>query len=118
MVMKLEKLDPSSFTYRRWTGGSIHDIIEGPCRYWHIVSPNSKQLLHKYAVGWCEGEKLYFKPKAGEVGILCFKNGNFLWFHLRRNEFEEVFGEKTKTSRAGKKSMKVLSIEELIEEKK
>lgn len=84
-------LDPSSFTYRRYSKGSIHEIINGPCRSFYIKSSYAKSELRRYSEGWCYSEELYVEPKKNNIVVLCFKNNHYLWFHIREDEFAEVF---------------------------
>jgi len=91
--VKLNKIDSSQFNRSRWAQGSIHEIINGPCRYWNITKKQSKQLLRKYAIGYCDAREVLWKPQAGEIALMCFKDERHLWFHLREGEFYEVFGK-------------------------
>ena len=92
--VKLEKIDSSNFSYRNWEAGTIHEIIDGPCRYWNITAEENGKRIQKYSTGWCEGSQLFHKPKEDEVGIMCFKGDRYLWFHLRKNEFNKLFKNK------------------------
>lgn len=31
------------------------------------------------------------RAKIGQIALMCFKDGKHLWFHVRKEEFEEVF---------------------------
>jgi hypothetical protein len=53
----------------------------------------NKHIIRQYAVGWCCGEELLCRPKCGEIAIMFLKDDVFFWFHLRKNEFEEIFGK-------------------------
>ena len=86
----LPQIDPSAFNHRRYCAGTIHEIINGPCRGYYIKCPYAKEQLQKYAIGWCRGGNLFIKPKKNEIAILCFKDRH-LWFHMREDEFIEVF---------------------------
>ena len=88
----LEKLDSTLFTWLNWKAGSIHDLGLF-CRYYDITSVKGVPILHKYAIGWCYGENLMCRPKIGQIAIMCFKDDEEFWFHIRKNEFEEVFGK-------------------------
>ncbi len=94
MKSLLNKIDSSQFNYRIWEAGTIHEIIEAPCRYKYITKGHGKKQLKKYAVGWCGAEKLLFKPKQNEIAIMCFKDGKHFWFHIRKEEFNKIWRNK------------------------
>ena len=86
------RLDSSLFNWLNWEAGTIHELgIE--CRYHSITSARGKAVLRKYTYGYCPGERLICRPKAGEVAVMVHKEGRDFWFHLRRKEFEEIFPE-------------------------
>ena len=91
--VKIQRIDSSNFSYRNWEAGTIHEIIDGPCRYWNITAEENGKRLQKAVVGWCVGSQLPHKPKEDEVGIMCFHGGRHLWFHIRKNEFDKLFKE-------------------------
>lgn len=88
--MKLKKLDASLFTWSNWKAGSIHDLGL-QCRYFSITSLRGKEILKKYAIGFCKGENLLCRPKKNEIALMCFFEKEHFWFHLRKKEFTEVF---------------------------
>ncbi len=88
--MKLEKLHPDSFSWQNWRAGRIADLGI-PCRRECII--NEGKILIKYAVGYLEGEKLLCRPKNENMAVMFLKDDDFFWFHLRNDEFIEVFGE-------------------------
>jgi hypothetical protein len=61
-----------------------------------LSTSNLVNALIKHAVGWCSGERLCFRPiDETMVGLMCEdKDFNKFWFHLSRNTFDKVFGEK------------------------
>lgn len=89
---KLEKLDSSLFTFDLWEAGSVHDFLgETDCRYDNLIQEKYKNAIKENAVGWCRGEDLSVRAKEKHVAIMCFYNGKHFWFHLRNNEFYEIF---------------------------
>lgn len=86
----IPKLDSTQFTWQKWRAGSIHDF-NIPCRYIALTSGYSKMLLRKHAIGWCYGENLPCRPKTNHIAIMFEKDNIEFWFHLRKNEFEEIF---------------------------
>lgn len=91
-IIIIPKLDSSLFTWLNWKAGSIHDL-DLKCRYSDITSTRGKLILKLYGVGWCYGENLPCRPKQNEIALMCFKGEVEFWFHLRRQEFIEVFSE-------------------------
>jgi MoaA/NifB/PqqE/SkfB family radical SAM enzyme len=86
----LPKIDSSNFTKDIWNAGSIHDLgIQS--RYDEIIKSNSKMILKKYAIGWCYGENLICRPKNNHIAIMFNVDDSIFWFHIRTNEFIEVF---------------------------
>jgi hypothetical protein len=88
----MERLDSSEFTWELWRAGSIHDLGI-PCRKAWILSPYGRSILLKFIVGWCESERLAFRPKVDEVAVMIEKDGERFWFHLRDREFKELTKE-------------------------
>lgn len=88
----LQKLDSSLFDWLTWRAYSIKTLGVF-ARYSDITSPMGKRILRKYAIGWCDGGSLLCRPKADQVGVMFFKDGEQFWFHLRKKEFKEVFGD-------------------------
>jgi hypothetical protein len=82
--------DSSLFDWITWRSGSIHDLGIVACREVLITSPHGKEQLRKYAIGFCFGENLPCRPKH-EMAVMFEKNDITFWFHLRLNEFNEVF---------------------------
>ena len=86
----IPKIDSSLFTWLEWRAFSIKELGVF-CRYADITSCRGKAILRKYAIGYCKGENLLCRPKLNHTALMCFKDGEHLWFHLRNNEFQEVF---------------------------
>ena len=47
--------------------------------------------LRKYAVGWCDAQRLQFRPRYGYVAIMCEKDGYRFWFHVMQKTFDVLF---------------------------
>lgn len=88
----LEQINSVQFTHDLWRAGSIKDLGVDS-RYPAIVSQQGKDLIKAHAVGWCFGDKLPVRPKLDHVAVMCYKNGEHFWFHIRTSEFLEVFEE-------------------------
>jgi hypothetical protein len=72
-------------------GGYIGDLGI-PFREACICGFPGREILRRYAVGYCEGERLICRPKNGGVAVLFVKDEREFWFHLRAKEFVAVFG--------------------------
>ncbi|MDP4224747.1 MAG: radical SAM protein [Bacteroidota bacterium] len=86
----LPEIDSSLFGWSEWRSGSINDLFI-PSRFDSITSVKGKETLRQYAIGWCPAEKLPCRTKIDHVALMCQKDEQQFWFHLRNNEFYEVF---------------------------
>lgn len=86
------EFDPTLFTFDRWLAGSIKDLGV-PCREKWILSGYGRGILTKAIIGWCHGERLVCRPKVDHVAVMIEKGYERFWFHLRRNEFEELYSK-------------------------
>ncbi len=93
MKYSIPSLDSSLFDWLTWRRRCISEIWDLPFRYKFLVSDYGKIKMRIYAVGWCEGSDLLCRPKTDHVGLMCWKDGEEFWFHLRREEFDKIFGE-------------------------
>lgn len=87
--MKIEKLDGSLFDWQTWRAGSLLDLGILYCRYSFIIY--NKEIIKKYAIGYCDGNDLLCRPKSDSIAVMFYKNDIQFWNHLRRNEFQEIF---------------------------
>lgn len=93
MNILIPRLNPCLFDWLRWTGASIHDLGIF-CRYEDITSDRGIKILRKHAIGYCPAKRLNCRPKYnGEIAIMCVKEDERIWFHLRKEEFYEVFND-------------------------
>ena len=92
--MKLESLNSALFDYEHHVNdfGSYLGLSYG-C--WSKIPESKDTELHRalkrYAIGWCDGERLCFKPRYGLVGIMCEKDGEKFWFHIQQKTFDDLF---------------------------
>ncbi len=87
-MFKIPKIDPLHFDWITWRSGSIKDF-KVPSRYRFIIQ--YKHIFQEYAIGYCRGESLVCRPKRDHTAVMFHKDDRNFWFHLRNNEFEEVF---------------------------
>ncbi len=87
--MEIEKLDSSLFDWQLWRAGSLLDLDILHCRYSFIIY--NKEIIKKYAIGYCDGKSLFCRPKSDSMGVMFYKDGLQFWNHLKRNEFQEIF---------------------------
>jgi len=79
------------FTWDNWRACDIWTSFNIRCRKYDILA--HKDIIRKYAVGYCFSEGLLIRPKANEVAIMYLINGKMGWSHLRKDEFEGIFRE-------------------------
>lgn len=46
--------------------------------------------LKRWTVGWCDAQRLQYKPMYGYVAVMCEKDGYRFWFHITREMFERI----------------------------
>jgi len=87
--MKLEHLDSTLFDWSKWHSGSPKDLGIPYCNYKDLMI--RKEVVRKYAIGYCNGENLLCRPKFGTKAVMFFKDSITFWFHLTNKEFNEIF---------------------------
>lgn len=88
--INLPKLDSTVFTWQRWRGMSYAEL-DLVFKTEHLLSYRAIWTLKKYVVGWCHSYNLQCRPKIEGVALMCFKNEEHFWFHLRQEEFNKIF---------------------------
>jgi hypothetical protein len=78
------------FTWDNWRACDIWTTFNILCRKYDIL--NHRDILRKYAIGYCPSEELLIRPKVNEVAVMYLINEKMGWSHLRKDEFEGVFG--------------------------
>lgn len=85
----IEWMGPENFTYDKWQAGSL-SVFGIATRYNSILE--NRTILQKYAVGYCEGLKLHFRPKSDNVAVMFWNEElGYFWTHLTIEEFYECF---------------------------
>lgn len=82
----MERLDGSCFDWLGWRRGCIKDLLGLS----HPVLRNNIPTLNKYALGFCLGDELVCRPKAGWVGVLFRIEEVEFWTHLTGAEFDAL----------------------------
>jgi len=85
----IPEIGEDSFTYDRWCAGSIHDFGIEHFRYDNLEQYKDK--LMDGICGYCFAENLRCRPKENHVAVLYTKGIDYMWFHIRNNEFVEIF---------------------------
>lgn len=92
--MYIKFIGEEYFSWHRWRSGDIKSTLGVKAlRYELITKSPDKDIIQKYAVGYCPGEKLRCRPKLNETSVMFFKDGIHFWFHFRNNEFNKIFKE-------------------------
>lgn len=86
------KLDNSQFDWQSWRAGSPNDL-NLICRESCLTSNRGKSIIREHAIGYCNAEDITCRPKKDNMAVMFLKNNKFFWFHLKNNEFKEIFGE-------------------------
>lgn len=86
---KVLKLDSTLFTHNLWEAGSVHDFGIKHFRF-NNLSTHKTKLLNGL-IGYCFGENLSFRPKENHIALMYEINDKKFWFHIRNNEFYEIF---------------------------
>lgn len=87
-----ERLNGNVLDWQAWRHGTPSDIGL-QCRYYSLCSEEGKRIIREKCIGWCPGEETLARPKINETAIAFSNNGDPFWFHIRNNEFKEIFPE-------------------------
>jgi len=52
-----------------------------------------KKWLKEVAEGYCRAESLMCRPKVDNIAVMYFAEDKYFWFHMRNNEFYNIFCE-------------------------
>jgi len=85
----MNKINSSLFTWNLWRSGTLLDLGILKNRSEFILE--KKNVLRKYAIGYCEAEKLICRPKINCIAVMFQKDDVIFWTHLYKNEFWEIF---------------------------
>jgi molybdenum cofactor biosynthesis enzyme MoaA len=86
---ELKKINSSLFTREKWNAGSVHSLGIEHFRFENLK--DHSEQIKKFAYGWCFAEDISFRPKENHVAIMCQFEEKEFWFHIRNNEFFELF---------------------------
>ena len=86
LLNKLEKLNSECFIYENYESNwwSLLDLDYMSTFY----AKNIMKAVEKYAVGYCESERVYLRPKSDSYAVMFEKDGKRFWFHIQKWEFE------------------------------
>ena len=88
----ITRYNSQSFDWLTWRNGSLKTIFKIHHKYDQIVA--NREIIRKYAVGYCEAEQVPCRPKIGFIAIMFRTDDNELWWtHLTRKEFMACFPE-------------------------
>jgi hypothetical protein len=88
----IDRLHPDTFNWSTWRSGAVSDL--GISFRKEIILENA-YIFRKYAIGYLEGEHLICRPKINHTAVMFLKDSYYFWFHLRNDEFKEVFKNET-----------------------
>lgn len=86
ILNNLERLNSECFTYDNYESNwwNLLDMD-------FITSIDVKAVMRtveKYAIGYCEAEKVYLRPNLKSYAVMFEKDGKRFWFHIQKWEFE------------------------------
>ena len=89
-MYSIRKLHEQSFDWLTWRNGSTVSVLKIPHRTNLLIA--NKNIIRKYAIGYCESDNIPCKPKVGQYAVM-FNTGEYYdwWTHLRKEEFEIIF---------------------------
>jgi hypothetical protein len=90
-IQELPELPIDSFDWPRWRQGSNiwRSLGFSPRRN---TIEHHKEAIIKHAIGFIQGYKLYCRPEPHEIAVMFIIEDEFCWTHLRKDEFNVVFG--------------------------
>lgn len=88
ILNNLEKLNPACFIYENWESNwwNLLDIEYADTVNIKIVM----NAVEKYAIGYCESDKVELRPKEDSYAVMFEKDGERFWFHVQKWEFEYI----------------------------
>ena len=86
----IPRISSMEFDFSKWREGSIHEFFI-PCRYEEVTKGNNREFLRYKAVGWNFSELIPCRPKVNHIAVMFYNKERHFWFHLRSNEFVEIF---------------------------
>ena len=84
----INRFSTAHFRWENWRAGSIQSLGI-PCRKECMI--NAANIIRKHAVGYCKSDNIKCRPKQNQIALMCHKDGEHFWFHMRKDEFNEVF---------------------------
>lgn len=84
-------LNEQSFTFETWRNGNISELINKSCRKENLIQ--EKELIIKYAFGYCKADNIPCRPKKEYIAVMFFKKDSYdyWWTHFSKIEFEQIF---------------------------
>ena len=92
-MITLPELNSECFIYEKYES-CFTELLDIP-----YISNSDNELriaLKKYAIGWCDAQRLQVRPRYGFVAIMCEKDGIQFWFHVTRKTFDQLFNTEYK----------------------
>lgn len=85
-IKKLPELNPECFTFENheacWWGLLDLDFSDA------MTVSNVMRCVEKYAVGYCESDRVMLRPKPDSYAVMFEKDGEHFWFHIQKWELE------------------------------
>ena len=88
ILNNLQHMHGTSFNWLSWRRGNLH-LLNIEYNTFHIL--HHKNAIKKYAIGYCEGDKVLCRPKLNRMAVMFLKDNETFWTHLLINEFNQIF---------------------------
>ena len=85
----IEKIPFDNFCWSRWRNFDLYFCEKIICRGYDVIA--HRNILRKYAIGYCEAESLVCRPKINCFAVMFLKDDVLSWCHLTKNEFNVIF---------------------------
>lgn len=86
----IPRIHPSNFTWELWRGGTLLDL--GVLLNIEEFIIKKKDILRKYAIGYCNSRSLPCHPKNNSYAVMFQKGCSIkFWTHLTVSEFNQIF---------------------------
>jgi hypothetical protein len=86
----MREIDSSIFDWLTWRADNLWFAFK--IQYHTNALLASQEILRRYAVGWCRGERLLCRPKIGTIAVMFYKDGVYFWTHFRKVEAWLIWG--------------------------
>jgi hypothetical protein len=92
-MRRMQEIGPEQFTATRWRRCDLLAMLGCGHRTGDVL--RFRRKLAALAVGWCRGERVPCRPKAGRIAVMFWCGDGHGWTHLLEQEAEAIDAEAT-----------------------